>query len=364
MKVSDTRNYGIDLLRFVAMFGIVTLHILNHGGGLNTETDALHSSVVWIIEVAAYPAVNCYALISGFTGYKNQEHQHRYWKYILVYLQVYFYSVVSAMIYVLIVRDYSLTMLLKSMLPVTTKQYWYFTAYTGVFFLEGIINKFIYKLSKEKCQNLFVIIGCLLIYFTFCGQFADPFCVNGGYSFLWLLIMYLVGALIKKLDIGNNTSSVKLLCLGVGLWIVTWGLKMLMGDYCFLLRYTSITIVGMASVWLIIFSKIAVNETFIKYIKSFTPCVFGVYLLHDNNFVRELLISNKFSWIAMQPILAIPLYVLFIGIAVLISCLLIDKMRYGLFSLLRINDLSVRIEHKVSNCIYKLSKRGDRTNDL
>lgn len=33
MKVSDTRNYGIDLLRFVAMFGIVTLHILNHGGG-------------------------------------------------------------------------------------------------------------------------------------------------------------------------------------------------------------------------------------------------------------------------------------------------------------------------------------------
>ena len=70
MQENDTRNYGIDLLRFVAMLGIVTLHILNHGGGLSAETDILRSSVIWMIEIAAYPAVNCYALISGYTGYK------------------------------------------------------------------------------------------------------------------------------------------------------------------------------------------------------------------------------------------------------------------------------------------------------
>lgn len=33
VKGNYTRNYGIDLFRIVAMFMIVNLHILKHGGG-------------------------------------------------------------------------------------------------------------------------------------------------------------------------------------------------------------------------------------------------------------------------------------------------------------------------------------------
>ena len=363
MQENDTRNYGIDLLRFVAMLGIVTLHILNHGGGLSAETDILRSSVIWMIEIAAYPAVNCYALISGYTGYKGINKPYRYWRYIPIYLQVLFYSAISSLLYILVVKNCSVMVVLKSLLPVTTNQYWYFTAFTGVFFLEGCINNFLYKLSKEKSWSFFIVLICFLLYLTFFGEFADPFGFNSGYSFLWLLVMYLLGAIIKKLGIGCNLKNIKLLCLGGVLWFLTWGLKMIMGDNnCFLLRYTSITIVGMATVLLIVFSKLSVNKILNKYIKMFTPCIFGIYLIHDNNIVRELFISNRFVWIAEQSRFMIPLYVLFISIAIMCVCLIVDKIRYELFSLLKINDMSISVEHKAKACIRRLGGKVARKN--
>lgn len=36
MIQKSNRNYGIDFLRIVAMCGVITLHILGHGGVLST----------------------------------------------------------------------------------------------------------------------------------------------------------------------------------------------------------------------------------------------------------------------------------------------------------------------------------------
>ena len=47
---ADNRNYGIDLLRLFAMFMVVILHTLGHGGVLNAATDE-KSRLVWILIV-------------------------------------------------------------------------------------------------------------------------------------------------------------------------------------------------------------------------------------------------------------------------------------------------------------------------
>ena len=64
-----TRNYGIDLFRIVAMFMIVNLHVLKHGGTLEQVTGT-QFIVTWLIEAFITCAVNCYAIISGYAGYK------------------------------------------------------------------------------------------------------------------------------------------------------------------------------------------------------------------------------------------------------------------------------------------------------
>ena len=61
-------NAGIDFLRIFAMFMIVVTHVLGKGGIRSTvkENFDLYYFVTWGIQVSAYSAVNCYALISGY----------------------------------------------------------------------------------------------------------------------------------------------------------------------------------------------------------------------------------------------------------------------------------------------------------
>ena len=67
------RNYGIELLRILAIVFVLMLHILGRGGvypytGSNIATSerAANYAVAWTLETAAYGAVDLFALISGF----------------------------------------------------------------------------------------------------------------------------------------------------------------------------------------------------------------------------------------------------------------------------------------------------------
>ena len=58
-------NYGIDLLRIVAMFYIVVLHVTGYGGVNSSVSSKVAVGIVTFIRAGAFCAVNCYALISG-----------------------------------------------------------------------------------------------------------------------------------------------------------------------------------------------------------------------------------------------------------------------------------------------------------
>lgn len=84
------RNYGIDLLRIGSMFMIVLLHILGAGGMLGaTSYHVSFNRILWLIEIACYCAVNCYAIVSGYVGYKQK---FKFTNIIVLWLQVFFYT--------------------------------------------------------------------------------------------------------------------------------------------------------------------------------------------------------------------------------------------------------------------------------
>ena len=73
MSITNERKYGIDLLRMIAMFMVVILHVLGQGGILNTVSSlSLNYEIAWFLEISAYCAVNCYALISGYVGINSK----------------------------------------------------------------------------------------------------------------------------------------------------------------------------------------------------------------------------------------------------------------------------------------------------
>ena len=65
--ISPSRNYGIDALRIVAMMMVLILHLLASIDVLSLENHGSASyNVGWLLEIAAYCGVNCYALITGY----------------------------------------------------------------------------------------------------------------------------------------------------------------------------------------------------------------------------------------------------------------------------------------------------------
>ena len=86
----EQRNRGIDLLRMAAMWMVVILHILNKGGVLEAAAPmSAGRETARLLEIAAYCAVNCYGLISGYVGVG---HRFRYSGAIALWLRAAFYT--------------------------------------------------------------------------------------------------------------------------------------------------------------------------------------------------------------------------------------------------------------------------------
>ena len=66
------RNYGIDLLRMVAMVFVILLHLTGVGGiCANAALFSPQFFLAQFIRMATFCAVTCYALISGFVGWNR-----------------------------------------------------------------------------------------------------------------------------------------------------------------------------------------------------------------------------------------------------------------------------------------------------
>ncbi len=85
------RNFGIDLLKIVSMLLVVILHIIGKGGVLGVVEPGTYRYVAsWLVEIGAYCAVNCFALASGYTGFRSSRRPSNL---LLLWLRVLFYSV-------------------------------------------------------------------------------------------------------------------------------------------------------------------------------------------------------------------------------------------------------------------------------
>ena len=365
MKLDSKRNYGIDALRILAMFFIAILHVFGHGG-ITTSLTGLPQYVAKFIGLAVNCAVDVYAIISGFVAYTDAPKKLKTSKFLTIWTQVFTYSFIIALGVFAIshvspkITTMGLKELIRRALPITSNAYWYFSAYVPVLILAPWINKFLSKLSrKEATQLAATLFGTFSVFVLIASKIApaDAFSLGYGYSALWLLVLYVIGAWMKKCDV---TSRIKTSAAWITLAVsvaITEILRLIgVGGIS---SYTSPTIVINALALVIIFAKWSPAQTATKLIKFFAPAAFGVYLIHDNDHIRSYLISRLGSWIVSLNRggwLAVPI-ALAAALAILIVCLLIEKLRLTLFKVLRINDLINFVGGKIDNMHKKLEEK-------
>ena len=99
------------------------------------------------------------------------------------------------------------------------------------------------------------------------------------------------------------------------------------------------------------------NSTEVKVISTLAPAAFEVYLIHSQTVIWDHFMTDAFTWIAGSSIWLVPFEVLGSALGIFLVCLLIKKIRQGVFRKIGINNLIQRAEEKMDLFIQKIWTR-------
>ncbi len=358
VSIRSERNYGIDILKILAIFMVVILHILGRGGILDAcEVGSAQYYVSWLMESLAYCAVNCFAMA---TGYLMIDKKYKTSRIISLWLQVSFFSIIFTVIMELMSYEVDAKLWFKSFFPASTGLYWYFSAYFGLFFLMPFINKLLNSLSKRQFTLLCTV---LLAFFSVINmvKFSDIFSTYSGYDCFWLCIVYIFGAYIKRFNIFEKTNKLWFLLIYIAsacVSFVSYVALNQMKDRPFssiipdkvLLQYTSPFVVLCAFSLLIFCSKIQLrNKAIKKLVVTLSSLSFGVYIIHLHRLFWIHYLKNAFvSYSEFSP-LKLAFMVLITAIAIYLACSIVEWLRVQLFKLFKVEKLSKQIGDKIDS---------------
>lgn len=346
------RNYGIDALRMLAMFMVIILHLLGQGGVL-TSADFMSGQykAAWFLEAAAYCAVNCYALISGYVGVNAD---YKYHNIVMLWLRTVFYTICITLFFS-VDMPHAVTLMdwIKAVLPVMGGYYWYFTAYFALFFFIPLLNMAICKMTKAQLQSL--VIGLILVFSCLQTLFCrDIF--GASSNAWWLMILYIIGGYVRRYGLFRKSGTGKLFLGYILMVTLTWLSKMMIeagilgflepfgGNY--MVNNTSPTILAAGIFLLLVFERINTSQVLSQVIRFFSPMAFSVYLIHAHPFIWDHFLTQRFACYADLPVWQEIVFVLLTALAVYVICSLIDRIRMGIFDRLKLKQYLARLEDK------------------
>lgn len=340
------RNIGIDYFRFVSMFMVIILHVLGHGGLLNSGVGGFKYLGICFLESLCIIAVNCFALISGFV---NHNKRFSVKKILNLWVQVFFINAtISIIFYIAGLETFTVESLLNILFPILKYNYWYFTCYFMLLILMPFLNLIINKSNKATLLTVLGFIGIFIgILALFTGDFT-LFDFANGYSVSWLAFLYLVGGAIHKYDLkikAFDNKNILYLVLYVSisiLSVVISSLSLMYLNKPTMFYYTNIFNFANSVILLMYFANVKVKSN--KIISFLSLTSFGVYLIHEHMFIRKHFISEKFLKFSEYNIFVIGLIVVGSAVVIYICCAALEFLRQKLFNVIKINKLITKID--------------------
>lgn len=196
------RKSNFELLRIISMILIVMSHYVKHSGIFEIECN-VNRLIAQFIFIGGKLGVLLFILISGYFLVNSKFNTKKLLKLIL---ETFTYSVIIYIILILCGRqELKINTLINSILPIITGQYFFITAYVGMYILFPVINLLIKKINKDTYKKVLIILTCLLyIIPTFTTK--NPF----GNDVMQFIYIYMIGAYIKIYNIKNKEKGLKI----------------------------------------------------------------------------------------------------------------------------------------------------------
>lgn len=397
-------NYGIDVLRIISMMMVLALHVLGQGGvypyaGIDTllRDKPLNYPIAWLLETAAFGAVDIFALISGYVGCKSKK--LRTGKYLNLMAMVCFWGllIVTAIDKFPVVFDWLNQLFaqifpdmnmayeevtitsetyLAAALPVSYYQYWYFNAYTLLFFATPLLNFVLNKCSRAQLYRIDLsIIVLLSLIPTLCN--SDLFVTIYGYSGLWLMALYLLGGTIRLYP-PNPAGLLRKIGYLAGYLLCTlaaWGYFVLingqLGEHPELetilnttIQYSS-PLILFASLFLLLFAiqLHPRNKVVCKTLSIIGSATFAVYIIHVQPVFFIYYLLWRFRSLAYLDTGPMVLGVLAAVLILFVICIALELIRSLLFKVLWIDRLLLWIGDKLDLLVDFIVGEHPKPND-
>lgn len=341
------RDSGLELLRIICMFGIVSMHTFGIFYNSCTGNRMLYGC---IINSVFNMGVSVFALITGYFGNKGDID-----KIIRIWAEVLLYSFAGMGVSLIFGARFSFLLLIKGIFPVFSKKYWYISCYMVLSLLAVPINRFVDSMKKEQFKSfilmylfIFSVMPTLLLGFSITS--------DSGKGPINFLLMYFIGRYIcKYYDVAQikQTKLVEGVLLIVGVEFVLnyilsfWKSKSLGGGlYCpFAADHSVFIILGSVCIFLI-FKKCSF---FNKQINVISSATFAVYLFEGtvrdvmNHFIDiEKYASNSF----------LPFLISSYAACIMIICIIAELLRR-----MTIARLDTKIQIIVKTCLTRIEQR-------
>jgi len=332
--IVSARKSNIELLRIVAMVMIIAHHIAIHSS-FSFSTDSISVNRLWVqfIQMGGKIGVDIFVLISGY--FLTTSNSVKTSKVLKLWLQIFTYSAGIFFVFILFYpQAFGIKALIKNVLPITFSKWGFASTYFMLYLISPYINRLLNSFSKKEYQSFLA-----LLFVSWC---VIPTFLNVSWqsnSLLWFVFLYALAGYVRLyIDVTSINSSKCILIVAATavltfLSVITFdiiGLKIpfVATHATFFYGTEKIPILVISLMLFLGFVNMKIR--FVPLINIISSACFGIYLIHDNNYIRGLLWSVIFKNANYeQSIFLIPYTVVQI-IVVFVICAGIELIRIHL----------------------------------
>ena len=360
-----SRHAGFELLRIISMMMIVLMHGIGHGGlGTTAAPGTFPYFIYWLLFMLGRVSTNCFVMLTGYFMWQSRTKASRLFR---IEIQVLFYSLLTFVIG-LFAGSVSLSAgnLLRAVFPVTSCVYWFCSCYFILYLAIPLLNKIIASLTRAQHRFMLIVLFLLFSLWPTVCFWSDMSRVENGYSYVWFFVLYFTAAYLSIYQVRMSSAPCLLLYVvfsllsvltrifgsGVETRLGLEGLINTLGGY-------QSPFVFFASIcFFLLFQNVKIrSDRPKKIILALAPLSFGVYLLHDSDFIREFLWKTislpRFG--SLLPSLA---YLAASIVCITCAAYLVDSLYQRFYRLVFRKKVERKVD-EITKRIYRSIKKGE-----
>ena len=329
----NERIYYIDILKFLAIFGVIFIHIC----GFTGHSEIMHYQIKYLSQIFHF-AVPIFLMITG-TLLLNRNItikafvKKRFARIIYPYI---FWIILAIIMFLYVsnsyLQDYPMIIIDKFF---TMSWNWYFWMMVGVYLAIPVINDFILNRGDEGCKYFVVLMIFTSIYYSITG--ISAYTTGLDLRFFILPIAYVVlGYFLSSYDF--KIAKNRIVPISLMVFLLATGLKLMFpeftvyftNDVIFLNSGLNINFLGIiqaSAIFLLIKNLNHFNNSYIKsFVISVSKSSYGMYLSHIILLIPLSQIFRLISTTGSQTLFLVIFFSVLIFLITWIAVLTVDRI--------------------------------------